>query len=365
MDQKMMKTLGMVVAGFVIFIFVLFLISSCSGGSYTYEKLENKMIQVAEDYYKNNKKELPAQDKDTRSYTLKKMISDGRIDELSELFDKEDIKCDGNVTVTNNNGHYVYTPSLNCGKDYQTKYLKDVIIENSLKTEKDAGLYEVGDEYIFRGLVKNNFVSFSGKKFRIIRINEDGSIRLMDNDGISEVIWDSKYNTEVQDANGINEYHVTDNLFANLKVVNDNYYNNDNVWEDDARKYIATQTVCIGKRSKADATHDGSTECAEKLENQLFTALSVYEYLQASMDDNCTNTTHNSCVNYNWYTSISNRFWTVTANVDSTDQVYVIYKTIKNEMCNSLAYLNVVFNLTPNVVYVSGDGTEENPYVFK
>ncbi len=92
MDQKMMKTLGMVIAGFVVFILVLFLISSCSGGKYTYEKLQEKMLVIAKNYYEGNEKELPSQDKDTRSYTLKKMISDGKIEELTELFDNENIK---------------------------------------------------------------------------------------------------------------------------------------------------------------------------------------------------------------------------------------------------------------------------------
>ena len=221
MDQKMMKTLGMVIAGFVVFILVLFFISSCSGGKYTYEKLQEKMLVIAKNYYEGNEKELPSQDKDTRSYTLKKMISDGKIEELTELFDNENIKCDGNVTVTNNNGHYLYTPYLSCGKDYQTTYLKDKIVENSL-VESGPGLYETADSYIFRGDVKNNYVSFSGKTFRIIRINDDGTIRLIDNVGISEVIWDSKYNTNVKDSRGVNDYVVSENLYANIKNVSDN-----------------------------------------------------------------------------------------------------------------------------------------------
>lgn len=317
-------------------------------------------------YYNANEKELPQQDKDTRSYTLKKMISDGKLEELSELFDDENIKCDGNVTVTNNNGFYFYTPSLTCGKDYKTKYLKDMIIENSLNEEAaGAGLYEIGDEYIFKGDVKDNYVSFSGKTFRIIRINEDGTIRLMDNNGLSEVIWDAKYNSDVQDSNGINEYVVSENLYSNIKTVCDNYYNNKNVWTDEDRSYITTQTLCIGKRSKFDVTHDGSTECSLKLENQLFGGLSVYEYLQAGLDENCTNTTNNSCVNYNWFTSVANRFWTITSDVDTSDSVYAIYRKPTTSIANSYSNLNVVFNLTANTVYVSGNGTKEDPYVFK
>ena len=364
MDQKMMKTLGMVIAGFVVFILVLFFISSCSGGKYTYEKRQEKMLVIAKNYYEGNEKELPSQDKDTRSYTLKKMISDGKIEELTELFDNENIKCDGNVTVTNNNGHYLYTPYLSCGKDYQTTYLKDKIVENSL-VESGPGLYETADSYIFRGDVKNNYVSFSGKTFRIIRINDDGTIRLIDNVGISEVIWDSKYNTNVKDSRGVNDYVVSENLYANIKNVSDNYYNNNKVWTDEARNYITTQTLCIGKRSKSDITKDGSAECSVKLENQLFGSLAIYEYLQASLDINCNSTTASACTNYNWFTSVSNTFWTVTADVEKTDSSYSIYKKPHSNLCNSYNYLNVVFNINNNVTYVSGDGTKDNPYVFK
>lgn len=366
MDQKMMKTLGGVIAAFVILIFVLFLISSCTNTKYTYEKLEEKMLNIAKTYYEINEKELPQQDKDTRSYTLKKMISDGKIDEVSELFNDESIKCDGNVTVTNNNGFYIYTPSLTCGNDYKTKYLKDAIIENSLNEDAaGAGLYEAGDEYIFKGDVKDNYVSFAGKTFRIIRINEDGTIRLIDNNGLSEVVWDSKYNSDIQDTNGINEYVVSENLYSNIKTVCDNYYNNQNVWTDVDRSYITTQSVCIGKRSKLDVTHDGSTECSLKLDNQLFSPLAVYEFLQAGLDKNCTNTTNNACVNYNWFTSMPNTFWTATADVDSTDKVYTIYNKPSVSITNSYSHLSVVFNLTANTVYVSGNGTKEDPYTFK
>jgi len=60
MDQKMMKTLGIVIASFVVFILVLFFISSCSSNKYTYDKLEEKMMQVAKKYYEENEKDSKA-----------------------------------------------------------------------------------------------------------------------------------------------------------------------------------------------------------------------------------------------------------------------------------------------------------------
>ncbi len=66
MDQKMMKTLGGIIAGFVVFIFILFMISSCSNTTYTYDKLEAKMMDVAKSYFEANKDDLPKEDKDTK-----------------------------------------------------------------------------------------------------------------------------------------------------------------------------------------------------------------------------------------------------------------------------------------------------------
>lgn len=364
MDQKMMKTLGMVIAGFVVFILILFLIASCSKSNYTYEKLEEKMMKVAKEYYTNNEKELPSQDKDTSTYTLKKMISDEKIDELSELFDDENVKCDGNVTVTNNNGYYVYSPYLSCGKDYETVYLKDKIVEDSL-VETGIGLYESGDEYIFKGEVTNNYVKFNEKTFRIIRINDDGSIRLMELNGLSQKMWDNRYNEDANYNSGRNDYLVGDNIDSRLKEAIGEYYNNSEVWDDEAKGYITTQSLCIGKRSKSDMTKDGSTECSVKLDNQTFGAITIYEYLQASLDQDCTSTSDRSCRNYNWFGSLNFTTWTLTADVETSNYAYSLNKRPSSTICNTRAYVNVVFNLTDKAVYVSGNGTEEDPYIFK
>lgn len=365
MDQKMMKMLGGIIAVFVVFILILFGISSCSGGSYTYEKLEAKMLSVAKDYYKNNEDDLPSQDKDTSTYTLKKMISDERIEELSKLFDKEDIKCDGNVTVTNNNGYYLYSTYLSCGKDYETKYLKDKIIEDSLVVDNNGvGLYESGDEYVMKGEVKNNYISFNGAKYRIIKINEDESIRVIAQDGMAQKKWDDRYNENVTvKGSGINEYILENTINSRIKQTLQDYYDNEDVWSEQAKAYIPTQTLCIGKRSASDITKDGSTECSVKIDNQTFGLLAIYEYLQMSLDSDCTSTTDKSCRNYNWITSIDKTLWTITADAEASNKAYSIYKQPSTTSCSTLAYANIVFNLDSSIAYQGGTGTVDDPYV--
>ena len=81
--------------------------------------------------------------------------------------------------------------------------LKSEIMKNILITSKAtltmpfstsgdlSGLYSstltnTGEPtYFFRGIVENNYVSFAGFTWRIVRVNEDGTIRIMMQDGIN------------------------------------------------------------------------------------------------------------------------------------------------------------------------------------
>lgn len=369
MDQKMMKTLGGIIAGFVVFIFILFMISSCSKTTYTYDKLETKMMEVAKSYFEAKEDELPKEDKDTKTLTLKKMISDGKIEELTELFDNDEVKCDGNVTVTNNNGFYVYTPYLNCGKDYESVYLKDKIIEDNPVKEGNngIGLYAVKDQYIMKGEVTNNYVKMADQLFRIIRINEDGTIRLMQNNGLKQQVWDNRFNPDYNYNGGINEYYYN-SLNSRIKDAVENYYKDGSVWSDETKAYIVNSDLCVGKRSEADITSDGSTECSKKIENQPFGLLTVYEIMQASLDANCNNSVAKACRNYNWFANFASyegSIWTVTADAERSQYVYLLDQIPTIANASSYANINVVFNLTDKAVYVSGNGTEEDPYIFK
>ena len=51
--------------------------------------------------------------------------------------------------------------------------------------------------YYFRGNVENNYVSFAGQTWRIVRVNEDGTIRIVMEDGINSnayIAFNSNYN---------------------------------------------------------------------------------------------------------------------------------------------------------------------------
>ena len=249
------------------------------------------------------------------------------------------------------------------------QYHKDKAKEDSLVEDQGVGLYEIGDDFIYRGEVKNNYVRFAGKDklFRIIRFSEDdNTVRLFEDMQVGEelrVPWDDRFNPYRSDYTGINDYMV-DSINSRVKDTLQNYYNSA-VWPDDMKAYIVTQDLCVGKRSKEDITKDGSTECSVKLANQQFGLLNVYEYLQASLDKNCNSTTAIACQNYNWFATYAKKVWTVNGDPDNTSKVWYILQTVNQSNANSPKFCNVVFNISDKVTYISGDGTHDNPYVIR
>lgn len=358
MNQKMLKTIGIILGGFVVFIIIIFLISKCGKGSHSYEQLETKMLKEAKNHYKANEKELPTENKDTATITLKKLISEERIPELEEYLGKEDAKCDGYVTVINNGGYYLYVPNLTCGKDYQTKLLKDQIIENSL-VENGVGLYQINDEYIFKGEVKDNYVKLGDDTYRIIRINTDGSIKLINIGKSDTYAWDDRYNAEVGRDAGINDY-IYNNLNSRIKDTLEDLYKNGS-YNDDYKSHIVSQDLCVGKRSEEDTSKDGSTECSVKIQDQYLGLIAVYEYLQASMSPACEIPTDNGCKNYNWMEGITT--WSITADATKSNKVWKLGTEFFLTNASNSAKIRPTIVINDSTTFESGTGTETDPYI--
>jgi hypothetical protein len=90
--------------------------------------------------------------------------------------------------------------------------------------------------YYFRGAVDNNYVKFAGLIWRILRINEDGTIRLIMQDGINSNAY--------YRASGSSFYYTNTQLKSKLETW---YNNNLKTYEE----YIATSTYCEAARVKA------------------------------------------------------------------------------------------------------------------
>ena len=75
------------------------------------------------------------------------------------------------------------TPSTATNPDYSIIAPRAANVDNDGKAEQTSGLFELQDDYgtsyYFRGDVDNNYVKFADFYWRIVRINGDGSIRMI------------------------------------------------------------------------------------------------------------------------------------------------------------------------------------------
>lgn len=356
LDKNLLKKLGIFI-GIVIFIFIIiFIFKLISGGRMDYANIEKRLINAAKSYYKDNPDELPKNSNESVKITAEKLTENNKIKSLSELAKDNNAVCNGEVTVTNNNDLLLYSVSLNCGEYYESKKLNNVIVEKTVTSGE--GLYNINGTYIFRGEKLNNYISFAGLTWRILRINNDGTIRIIETTDRAPVVWDDRYNSEKQSDTGINDYRL-----SRIKESIDELYKSEEFSKND-KAYIVNQNLCVGRRNEESQINDGSIECSDIIENQPFGLLQPNEFVLASMDSSCKAPSNPECKNYNYLTYFNRSFWTLTGDSSSTHRVFKASDTVYTTNANGNAQIRLVVNINSNVNYISGDGTKEKPYTF-
>lgn len=359
MDEKLKKIIFIVLGCFVLLFLILFLLTSC-GKKLSPMEFENEIVSNSKKYFSVNKEELPKSDS-TITFSLNNLISKGIIDELDKILDS-DVNCSGNLVIENNNGYYMYSPKLSCtnnGENYNTDNLKDALLEKVVTSGN--GLYNVGTEYFFKGDNVDNYIIFDGIKWRITKINADGSIRLIEDNKRTSVVWDNRYNSEKLSNTGLNNF-VYDGLNSRMKDYLDNIYENEEILSDDGKGFIKKTTLCIGKRSLQEIDKTGAIECSETLENQYLGLLQVNEYLIASLDPNCQNTISFVCGNYNYLANFANSYWSITSSSENNHKVYKFSNSVSDTTASNTAMARLVINISENT-NISGTGTLDDPYV--
>ncbi len=359
-DKRILKMIITVVGGFILFIIIIALISSCNKNKkYTFKELEQKLITLSQNYYEKNKASLPEVGKET-SLTTGYFISNGYFKNITLTTGET---CSGEIIVSNNNNYYLYTPKLSCGNN-KSVFLTDKLTEDNNVVTAGEGLYHIGNEYIYRGEKVKNYILLDEKLWRIIRINNDKTIRVIEVDRSGSSTWDNRYNLEKKTNAGINDY-ITNNINSRVKNKLEELYNNENKFNTEIKPYFVPQRLCVGKRSETDTVNDGSIECSQIIENQMFGLIQVNEYFLASLDENCTGLASKSCTNYNFLARLDSSTWTMTADKDSSYKAYRLDYDISLVNASNTSGVTVVAHLSKNLLHLSGIGTEEDPYIVK
>lgn len=194
---------------------------------------------------------------------------DGNIENDPNMMNKTLI---GTITVDAYEGAPALITLANLGLSVETTHTPDfttVSGNNGVKIDIDSGdtvatdlgdgtkgIYEseddLGRSYYFRGAVENNYVSFAGMTWRIVRINGDGSIRIVLNEAIGGEVEETLYNNNFDDnayvgymygTPGSSTYEATHANINNsaIKTYIDNWYQNN---LSGYSQYIADAIYC-------------------------------------------------------------------------------------------------------------------------
>lgn len=356
-QKKFIKYIVIAVGVIILLFIVLGIAKLFRGNKLSFDKIESKMVSAATKYYEDNPHLLPDSDVSSTDLQVSTLVDKGYMKELAEYTEKG-VDCSGKIVVLKNGSHYTFVPKLNCGGEHTTTDLVKKITAKSNIVDSGDGLYQTNNEYVYRGEKLNNYVSFAGKVWRILKITSNNEIRLIQNDTFDSVDWDNRYNTDEKTNSGINNF-----LVSRIKDDLEEIYNGETFSASDKAKIIP-QKLCIGSRQEKDTSKDGSTECKTQTEDYYPLGLmQVNEFLVASIDSGCTDIYKRQCTNYNYLANLEKRFWTITADSDSTSKVYYVDYMPNSSRASTYANIRLVINVSGDVNYTKGNGTLENPYV--
>lgn len=374
-NKKLIIITSSVVGVIVLLLIVLWLITIFGGKKLSYEQVEEKIVAAAEKYYKDNPTMLPATDGDY-SLSYQTLVNSGYIKPLNELL-KDGDKCSAEVTVTAQNSSYSYIAFLNCPGNYETKELRS-ILSNSVVTSGE-GLYNDNGVYYFKGENVNNhiIIGMSGNEKkeesvtgRIMSIESDGTIKVkLDNKTINTYPWDNRYNETKSSNVGYNSFEKS-RLKESLKLLEtEDKENSDTlIVSNKVKSKLVSKKICIGTRNENDTTKNGSTECSVlSSDSYLFSIMTPYEYMRASMDTNCKTLNDLSCSNYNYLASYNQGTeWLLTATNQDNYKVYSFDgSSISLSKASNQRKLKLIVNLNKHTFYKSGTGTTTDPYIIK
>ena len=250
---------------------------------------------------------------------------------------------------------------------------------SSNNTSDASGLYKstatnTGEAtYYFRGNVENNYVSFAGFTWRIVRINEDGTIRIIMQDGINS-------NTEYKFNSNYNNYTYMYYTNSQAKTTLDTWYQTNIGSKANLAKNVASGAYyCEQAKAKySDSYTSGSAtmttynkytpdfKCSRDgngkgLVNASVGLLTYDEVVYAGgypYSNNDNYYLYNSAI-YWWtmssagFTGVGSTLWFVN-NTGSIDNYYGNGTNVT---------LRPVLNLKLNTKISEGNGTKDNPFV--
>ncbi len=222
-------------------------------------------------------------------------------------------------------------------EDMAVGTLSGVIINNNKLTTNGKGLYMDTDGYYFKGNVADNYVKYGNRLFRVIRVYEDGSVKVISDDVNASFM------------NGEAEY-LTGNVrtFLNKTENNIDAKDGSGVYYDTLPypdKFIKKTKYRIDKIGN-DKVEEGKDSYKDYV-----TSLGIDDYVKAG--------------GKNSYLNINKYYYIIGTN-DKDKLLYVDEEGTVNGATSTESYgVRSVITFKKNVHITKGNGDMNDPYVIK
>ncbi len=367
-NEERAKLIKLLVIGILVVvggILLITFVTSLGGGNKTYEEIEVIMTNAAESYFAAHPENLPQRDGGSQTVDVSVLVAEGH---MKDLVKYTDALCTGTVKVQKAGTSYIYVPYLNCGDSYSTEELYDVIRDDNQIVSSGYGLYSKEGNYVFRGEQVNNYVQLDNALWRIVKLNGSKQIVLVMDKPLSvPVPWDDRYNEAANYNAGINTYDTS----RIKEKLNEMYNSTDEsvtktLLSDKDKTRIVAHNTCTGKRGLKQTGAEQAVECQNVTRDQKISLLTAADFINASIDANCTNPSSLTCQNYNYLVNDSS-WWVSTAVTNTTSKVYLVGANNGLEAKDAMMYAKIrpVVYLSSETMYKSGSGTVGDPYIVK
>lgn len=275
-----------------------------------------------------------------------------------------------------NNKNTSFMLSVRKMSENEEYFFTTIIKDNEIKKESltkpaieisttNEGLIEDVDDYgltyYFRGNITNNYVKFADNLWRIVRINGDGTVKLILNDVMDEL---SSYNRELENSEDYEQTDVTNKLntfYENKLKSNEAYIANTKFCKENGNEIIGNNKT-YNAYTRIVTDNIPSFNCLGEIYRSRIGLITVDEVAFSGgnfKDDNKDYYLYNKDIEDTWWTSNlaktkGNEFYPFSITKDG--------KISDSSEGTSFRNIRPVINIIKKVT-VKGKGTIEDPYI--